>query len=100
MYPSAGTHKCRYVALLLYLWVVWGGLTRVAPCLLLGFWAVERLQTTGARKGRRTAEYGSVGTELTGTVAEIVHIDDKASRTIDANLDHDLFQGLIESTNT
>ena len=35
-----GAHKCRYVALLLYPWVVWGGLTRVAPCLLLGFWAV------------------------------------------------------------
>jgi hypothetical protein len=26
-----------YDALLLYPWVVWGGLTRVAPCLLLGF---------------------------------------------------------------
>ncbi len=34
-----GTHKCRYGALLLYPWVVWGGLIRVAPCLLLGFWA-------------------------------------------------------------
>ncbi len=32
-------HKCRYVALLLYLWVVWRGLTRVAPRPLLGFWA-------------------------------------------------------------
>ncbi len=29
-----------YGALLLYPWVVWGGLTRVAPCLLLGFRAV------------------------------------------------------------
>jgi hypothetical protein len=39
-------------------------------------------------------------TELTATVAEIVHIDDKTSRTIDAYLNHDVFQGLIESTNT
>ena len=37
---------------------------------------------------------------MTATVAEIVHIDDKTSRTIDAYLEHDLFQGLIESTNT
>jgi hypothetical protein len=75
-------------------------LTRVAACLLLGFWAVTTLETTEARKGCRTAEHGSVGTELTATIAEIVHIDDKPIETIDANLDHDLFQGLIESTNT
>ncbi len=43
---------------------------------------------------------GASETELTATVAEIVHIDDKTSRTIDVYLEHDLFQGLIESTNT
>ena len=36
-------------------------------------------------------------TELTATVAELVHIDDKTVETIDdACLDRDLFQGLSE----
>jgi transposase len=39
-------------------------------------------------------------TELTATVAEVVPIDDKTSQSVDAYLDHDLFQGLIEATNT
>jgi len=39
-------------------------------------------------------------TELTATVAEIAHIDDKPVEAIDAYVEHDLFQGLIESTNT
>jgi hypothetical protein len=35
-------------------------------------------------------------TELTATVAEVVPIDDKTSQSVDAYLDHDLFQELIE----
>ena len=38
---------------------------------------------------------------LTATVVEGVHVDDKAQcEAIDANLDHGLSQGIIESTNT
>jgi hypothetical protein len=91
----------RYVALLLYLWVVWRRLTRVAPCLLLGFWAVARLKTTGARKGCRTAEYESIGDGVDGLPLPKLSISTiEPVEAIDAYLNHDLFQGLIESTNT
>jgi hypothetical protein len=52
------------------------------------------------KRVQNSRAWGASKTELTATVAEIVHIDDKTSRTIDAYLDPGLFQGLIESTNT
>ena len=80
--------------------MVWRRLTRVAARLLLSFWLSRGAKLREPEKGAEQPSMGATETELTATVAEIVHIDDKTSRTIDAHPDHDLFQGLIESTNT
>ena len=50
----------------------------------------------GARKGCRTAEYGSIETELTATVAELSISTIKPVEANDAYLDPGLLQGLIE----
>jgi len=81
--------------------VVWRRLTRVTACLLLGFWAVARLKTTGSRKRCRTAEDESIGDGVDGPSLPKLSISTiKPVEAIDASLDHDLFQELIESTNT
>ena len=73
--PSSA-HSGTYFALLLYPWVVWRRLTRVATCLLLGFWLWRGPKLLESGTG---AEQPSMGAseELTATVAEIIHIDDK-----------------------
>jgi hypothetical protein len=40
-----------YVALLLYVWVVWRGVGVVAPCLLLGFVLSKGSEPEGAERG-------------------------------------------------
>ena len=89
-------HNGTYVALLLYLWVVWRRLTRVAPCLLLGFWPVATPETTDARKGAEQPKMGASETELTATVAELSISTINQVEAIDVYLDPGPFQGLIE----
>ena len=63
---SEPAHNDPYVALLLYLWVVWRPLKWVAACLLLGYWAVATPKTTGASKrGAEQQSMGALETELT-----------------------------------
>jgi hypothetical protein len=86
-------HNGTYGALLLYVRVVWKGLTRVAPCLLLGFWAVATLETTGARKAYRTAGYGSIRDGVDGSLSPKLSISTtEPAVAIGAWLDHDLFK--------
>ena len=90
-------HNGTYVALLLYPWVVWRPLTRVTARLLLGFWAVATLKTAEASKGCRTAGYGSIGDGVDGSLSPKLSTSTmNPVVAIDAYLDHDLFQGLIE----
>jgi hypothetical protein len=87
-----------YVALLLYLWVVWRPLKWVAARLLLGSWALAAPKTTGASKGCRTAEYESIGDGVDGSLSlELSTSTIRRVVAIGVCLDDDLMQGLIEA---
>jgi len=61
------------------------------------FLAVPTLETAGVSKGCRTAEYGSVGEGVDGSLSPKLSTSTiRPVVAIDANLDPDLFQGLIE----
>ena len=72
-------------------------MTRVTACLLLGFWAVATLKNAEASKGCGTAEYGSVGDGVDGSLSPKLSTSTmKPVVAIDTNLDQPPFQGLIE----